>query len=272
MGKVIVVTSGKGGVGKTTTSASFASGLAMSGKKTVIVDFDVGLRNVDLVLGCERRVVFDMSHVMQKKATLNQALIKDKNTENLFILATSQTKDKDMLTTDAVGELIDGLKEMGFEYIVCDSPAGIESGAIHAMHFADIAIVVVNPEISSVKDSDRVLGILDSKTKKAVEGGEIEKHLLITRYNPSRVDNGHMLSIEDIVDILRVKLLGVIPESEAVLTASNQGVSAIHIDSNNVSEAYKDMVSRFLGGDVPMRFTTVKKVSFLKKLFGGKDE
>ncbi len=271
MTKIIVVTSGKGGVGKTTTSASFASGLALRGFKTAVIDFDVGLRNLDLIMGCERRVVYDLINVIQGEANLNQALIKDKQCDNLFVLAASQTRDKDALTQEGVEKVLNDLSGMGFEYIVCDSPAGIETGALMAMHFADEALVVTNPEVSSVRDSDRILGMLGSKTKRAIEGLEsIKEHLLITRYNPSRVEEGQMLSLQDIQDILRIKLLGVIPESENVLQASNQGTPAIHMTDSDVSEAYKDVIDRFLGEDKPMRFTEVEKPGFLKRLFGGK--
>ncbi len=271
MARIIVVTSGKGGVGKTTTSASFASALALAGHKTAVIDFDVGLRNLDLIMGCERRVVYDLINVIQGEANLNQALIKDKQCENLFVLAASQTRDKDALSKDGVEKVLTDLAAMGFEYIVCDSPAGIETGALMAMHFADEALVVTNPEVSSVRDSDRILGMLSSKTRRAIEGKEpIKEHLLITRYNPSRVDQGQMLSLEDIQDILRIPLIGVIPESESVLQASNQGTPAVHMKGSDVSEAYKDVVDRFLGADKPMRFVDARKQGFLKRLFGGK--
>jgi septum site-determining protein MinD len=271
MAKIIVVTSGKGGVGKTTTSASFATGLALRGHKTAVIDFDVGLRNLDLIMGCERRVVYDLINVIQGEATLNQALIKDKQCPELYVLAASQTRDKDALTVDGVKKVLDDLKTLDFEYIVCDSPAGIENGAMMAMHFADEALVVTNPEVSSVRDSDRILGMLASKTHRAISGADpIKEHLLITRYNPNRVDQGQMLSLEDIQDILRIKLIGVIPESEAVLLASNQGLPAVHMQGSDVSEAYKDVIDRFLGKDKPMRFIDVQKTSFLKRLFGGK--
>jgi septum site-determining protein MinD len=269
MTKVVVVTSGKGGVGKTTTSASFSTGLALRGLKTAVIDFDVGLRNLDLIMGCERRVVYDLINVIQREATLNQALIKDKQCENLFILAASQTRDKEALTKEGVEKVLNDLKEMGFDYIVCDSPAGIETGALLAMHFADEALVVTNPEVSSVRDSDRILGMLSSKTKRAIDGTEpIKEHLLITRYNPSRVEGGQMLSLDDIQDILRIPLIGVIPESETVLQASNQGVPAVHIKGSDVSEAYKDVISRFMGEEVPLRFVDAQKASLLKRLFG----
>ena len=271
MTKIVVVTSGKGGVGKTTTSASFSTGLALRGFKTVVIDFDVGLRNLDLIMGCERRVVYDLINVIQGEANLNQALIKDKQCDNLFVLAASQTRDKDALSQDGVEKVLNDLSGMGFDYIVCDSPAGIETGALMAMHFADEALVVTNPEVSSVRDSDRILGMLGSKTKRAIEGKEpIKEHLLITRYNPARVADGQMLALEDIQDILRIQLIGVIPESESVLTASNQGTPAVHLTGTDVSEAYKDVIDRFLGEDKPLRFVEPEKAGFLKRLFGKK--
>ena len=271
MAKIVVVTSGKGGVGKTTTSASFATGLALRGFKTVVIDFDVGLRNLDLIMGCERRVVYDFINVIQGEANLHQALIKDKQCENLFVLAASQTRDKDALSQDGVEKVLNDLAGMGFDYIVCDSPAGIETGALMAMHFADEALIVTNPEVSSVRDSDRILGMLGSKTKRAIEGADpIKEHLLITRYNPNRVEDGQMLSLQDIQDILRVPLIGVIPESENVLQASNQGTPAIHMNGADVSEAYNDVIDRFLGEEKPLRFVDVEKAGFFKRLFGGK--
>jgi septum site-determining protein MinD len=271
MTKIVVVTSGKGGVGKTTTSASFATGLALRGHKTCVIDFDVGLRNLDLIMGCERRVVYDLINVINDEIKLSQALIKDKQLDKLFILAASQTRDKDALSVEGVERVLEELKAMDFEFIICDSPAGIETGALMAMHFADEAIVVTNPEVSSVRDSDRILGMLNSKTRRAIEGKDpIKEHLLITRYNPSRVEGGHMLSLEDIHEILRTPLIGVIPESEIVLQASNQGSPAIHMQGSDVSEAYKDVVRRFLGEERPMRFIEAIKPSLFKRLFGGK--
>lgn len=268
--KIIVVTSGKGGVGKTTTSASFATGLALRGFKTVVIDFDIGLRNLDLILGCERRVVYDFVNVAQGEATLHQALIRDKNCDNLYILAASQTKDKDALTIESVEVVIEALARE-FDYIVCDSPAGIERGAFLALYFADEALVVTNPEVSSVRDSDRILGLLSSKSKRALDGRDkIKAHLLITRYNPVRVESGEMLSLTDIEDILRIPVIGVIPESTDVLQASNTGTPAISLNNTNVSEAYKDVISRFLGEDRELRFTVPEKVGLFKRIFGGK--
>ena len=269
MAKILVVTSGKGGVGKTTTSAAIGTGLALRGHKTVIVDFDVGLRNLDLIMGCERRVVYDFVNVVNGEANLQQALIKDKKIEGLFVLAASQTRDKDALTKDGVEKVLMELKE-SFEYIVCDSPAGIETGAHLAMYFADEAIVVTNPEVSSVRDSDRMLGLLASKSRRAERGEDpIKEHLLLTRYNPERVSKGEMLGVEDVKEILAVTLLGVIPESQAVLKASNQGVPVILDDQSDAGQAYSDAVDRLLGKDREHRFLDVQKKGFFERLFGG---
>jgi septum site-determining protein MinD len=268
MAKIIVVTSGKGGVGKTTTSASFATGLAKRGYKTVVIDFDVGLRNLDLIMGCERRVVYDFVNVIQGEATLAQALIKDKRVDTLNILPASQTRDKDALSQEGVERILNELKKT-HDYIVCDSPAGIETGAIMALYYADEAVVVTNPEVSSVRDSDRILGILQAKSKRALEGLDpIKEHLLITRYDPTRVDQGEMLALEDIQDLLGISLIGVIPESQAVLQASNSGTPVILDESSDSGQAYMDVVGRFLGEEKPMRFIEVEKRGLLKRLFG----
>lgn len=270
LAKIIVVTSGKGGVGKTTSSAAIGTGLALKGFKTAIIDFDVGLRNLDLIMGCERRVVYDFVNVINQEASLNQALIKDKRTPNLFILPASQTRDKDALTQEGVQSVLNELSR-DFDYIVCDSPAGIEKGAQMALYYADIAIVVTNPEVSSVRDSDRILGILQSKTRRVESGEEpVEEHLLLTRYNPSRVQGGEMLSVQDVEEILAIPLLGVIPESEAVLKASNQGTPVILDQQAEAGQAYSDAVARLLGEKIDHRFLEVQKKSFLKRLLGGK--
>ncbi len=269
MAKIIVTTSGKGGVGKTTTSASFSMGLAARGKKVAVIDFDVGLRNLDLIMGCERRVVFDFVNVIQGEANLRQALIRDKNYENLFILAASQTRDKDALSIEGVEKVLNDLANDGFDYIVCDSPAGIEKGAHHAMYFADEALVVTNPEVSSVRDSDRVLGLLQAKTRNAEKGIKVKEHLVLTRYNPERVERGEMLSVKDVQDILAIPLLGVIPESPTVLTSSNAGTPVIADTISDAGLAYQDLVARFLGEDKPHRFMTYEKKGFFSKLFGG---
>ena len=271
MARVIVITSGKGGVGKTTTSASISTGLALRGFKTAVIDFDVGLRNLDLIMGCERRVVYDLINVVNGEANLNQALIKDKHCDNLFILPASQTRDKDALTEEGVEKVLKDLEHLGFDYILCDSPAGIERGAVMALTFADEAIVVSNPEVSSVRDSDRILGILQSKSRRAIEGRDpVKEHLLVTRYSPKRVEDGEMLSYKDVQELLRIPLIGVIPESDDVLQASNQGTPAIHLKDSDVATAYLDVVARFLDEDRPLRFVAYEKPGLLKRLFGGK--
>jgi septum site-determining protein MinD len=266
---VVVVTSGKGGVGKTTTSAAFAAALAVRGYKTVVIDFDVGLRNLDLIMGCERRVVYDLLNVIHGEGNLNQALIKDKRVGNLYILPASQTRDKDALTQEGVGKVMAELRK-GFEYIICDSPAGIEKGAMTAMYYADEALVVTNPEISSVRDSDRIIGMLASKTQRAEENREpANVHLVVTRYDPSRVNKGDMLSADDICEVLAIPFLGVVPESELVLAASNSGIPVTLAEACDAGDAYFDIVDRFLGEDVPHRFLDVQKKGFLSRLFGG---
>jgi septum site-determining protein MinD len=268
LAKVIVVTSGKGGVGKTTTSASFATGLALEGHSTVVIDFDVGLRNLDLIMGCERRVVYDFVNVINGEANLNQALIRDKRVDRLSILPASQTRDKAALTEDGVERVIKELSER-FDYVICDSPAGIEQGAIMAMRFADEALVVTNPEVSSVRDSDRILGMLGSKTLRAEKGEEpVREHLVITRFNPSRADSGEMLSIEDIRELLAIPLLGVIPESDSVLTASNVGAPVVMDEQSQAGLAYRDCVKRYLGAELPHRFLEVRKPGLIGRLFG----
>ncbi len=269
MAKIIVVTSGKGGVGKTTTSASFATGLALRGYKTVVIDFDVGLRNLDLIMGCERRVVYDFVNVITNEARLSQALIRDRDIDNLYILPASQTRDKDALTDEGVARVIDELSKE-FDYIVCDSPAGIERGAILAMYHADEAIVVTNPEISSVRDSDRIIGMLHSKTKKSEEGlGKVRARLCITRYDPERAGRQEMLSIDDISkDILKIPTIGIIPECTSVLNASNNGVPTIRDPDSQAGLAYDDLVARFLGEDRPYRFIQPQQKGWLARLFG----
>lgn len=279
MSKVIVVTSGKGGVGKTTSSAAVGAGLAARGYKTAVIDFDIGLRNLDLIMGCERRVIYDFINVIREEAKLQQALIKDKRIENLFILPASQTRDKDALTQQGVEKIIQSLKEeFKFDYIICDSPAGLERGAHLAMYFADIAIVVANPEVSAVRDADRILGLLDSKSQRAENNKEpIVSHLLLTRYNLDRVQKGEMLSLQDVLEILHIPLLGVIPESQAILQASNMGMpitlltdlrnSTSQKQAKQAKEAYEDAVSRLLGEETPHRFITPEKKGFFEWLY-----
>lgn len=266
MAKIIVVTSGKGGVGKTTTSASLATGFALAGHKTVVIDFDIGLRNLDLIMGCERRVVYDIVNVIHGDANVNQALIRDKKISNLYILAASQTRDKDALEKESIKKILDELSAT-FDYIVCDSPAGIEKGAIMAMYYADVAIVVANPEVSSVRDSDRILGILGSKTQKAEMGEPLEEFLVVTRYAKKRANSGEMMTVESVQELLGIPLLGIIPESPSVLNASNSGEPIILDQKSDAGRAYQTIVSKFLGGS-----ETPKKQGFFKRLLRGKQE
>jgi septum site-determining protein MinD len=266
LAKVIVMTSGKGGVGKTTTAAAFGAGLAMKGYKTVVIDFDVGLRNLDLVMGCERRVVYDFVNVINGDAKLSQTLIKDKRVENLSILPTSQTRDKDALSKEGVHRVINDLKE-DFDYIICDSPAGIEKGALMALYYADEAIIVTNPEVSSVRDSDRIIGVLQSRSQRAEEGREpVKEHLLLTRYDPARVERGEMLKMEDVLDILAIPLLGIIPESQTVLKSSNLGIPVILDDMSPAGRAYADSVGRFLGETIEHRFMKPERRGLFQRL------
>ena len=269
MSKIIVVTSGKGGVGKTTTSAAISAGLAKRGHKTVVIDFDVGLRNLDMIMGCERRVVFDFINVIQGDAKLKQALIRDKRLDNLAVLPTSQTRDKDALTQEGVEAVLNELKEE-FDYIICDSPAGIERGALMAMYYADEAIVVTNPEVSSVRDSDRVLGLLQSKSHRAEEEGAepIKAQVLITRHDQARIDKGEMMTVEDVLEILAVPLLGIIPESPAVLRASNMGVPVVLDDPSAAASAYEDAVARLVGEQVEMKIGGERRPGLISRLFG----
>ena len=267
MGKVVVVTSGKGGVGKTTSTAALGAALAQRGEKVVVVDFDVGLRNLDLIMGAERRVVYDLINVIQGDAKLTQALIRDKRLETLFLLPASQTRDKDNLTEEGVERVINDLKRH-FDWIICDSPAGIERGATLAMRHADVAVVVTNPEVSSVRDSDRIIGLLDSKTAKAERGERMEKHLLLTRYDSNRADRGDMLKVDDVLEILSIPLLGIIPESPEVLRASNTGTPVTLSDASSApARAYMDAARRLNGADIPMTIPGDRKGIF-GRLFG----
>ena len=268
-GKVIVITSGKGGVGKTTSAAAISAGLAKRGHKTVVIDFDVGLRNLDMTMGCERRVVFDFINVIQGDARLKQALIRDKRIDTLSILPTSQTRDKDALTKEGVEKVLDELKTE-FDYIICDSPAGIERGAHLAMYFADEAVVVTNPEVSSVRDSDRVLGLLSSQTRRAeTEGADpIKAQVLLTRHDSARIDTGEMMTVEDVLEILAVPLLGIVPESKAVLRASNVGTPVILDGPSNAAAAYEDAVARLIGEEVEMRVLAERRPNLFHRLLG----
>jgi septum site-determining protein MinD len=269
MGRIVVITSGKGGVGKTTSAAAISAALAKRGLRTVVVDFDVGLRNLDMIMGCERRVVFDFINVIQGDAKLKQALIRDRRLENLYILPTSQTRDKDALTKEGVGQVLNDLREE-FDYVICDSPAGIETGAQLAMYFADEAVVVTNPEVSSVRDSDRALGLLNSKTQRAEQSGAepVKAQVLLTRHDAQRIAKGEMMTVEDVLEILAVPLLGIIPESPAVLRASNVGTPIVLDEPSAAGAAYEDAVARLVGETVEMRVAKDRRPSILRRLLG----
>jgi len=268
MAKVVVVTSGKGGVGKTTSSAALGAALAQTGQKVALVDFDVGLRNLDLIMGAERRVVFDLVNVIHGDARLCQALIRDKRLPALSLLAASQTRDKDALTHDGVAQVIADLRAE-FDWIICDSPAGIERGAMLAMRFADVAVVVVNPEVSSVRDSDRIIGLLDSRTCRAERGETVDKRLLVTRFDPARAAKGEMMSIDDVLEILAVPLLGIIPESLDVLSASNLGCPiTLHRPASPPARGYAEAAQRLLGEELPVRAPAAQRRGFMSRLFG----
>lgn len=268
MARIIVITSGKGGVGKTTSAAAFGAALALKGYRTAVIDFDVGLRNLDIIMGCERRVVFDFINVINGDAKLNQALIRDKRIENLAILPTSQTRDKDALTKDGVHRVLEDLKA-DFDYVICDSPAGIERGALMALYFADEAVIVTNPEVSSVRDSDRIIGVLQSRSRRAEEGMDpVKEHLLLTRFDAGRVERGEMLKVEDVLEILAISLIGVIPESPSVLKASNLGQPVVLDQSSAAGRAYRDSVGRFLGETIEQRFVPTERRGLFQRILG----
>jgi septum site-determining protein MinD len=267
MAKVLVVTSGKGGVGKTTSTAALGAALAQAGQTVVVIDFDVGLRNLDLVMGAERRVVFDLINVVQGDAKLAQALIRDKRIDTLSLLPASQTRDKDALTEEGVARVMGELAEK-FDWVICDSPAGIERGATLAMRHADLAVIVTNPEVSSVRDSDRVIGLLDSKTLKAEQGGRVDKHLLLTRYDAGRAARSEMLKVEDVLEILSVPLLGIIPESQEVLRASNLGQPVtVSNPASAPARAYAEAARRLLGETLAVSLPAAR-AGLMARLFG----
>lgn len=300
-GRIVCITSGKGGVGKTTTAASFGMGLAQLGFKTCLVDFDIGLRNLDIHLGLERRVIFDFVNVLLGECNLHQALIKHKSVSStatgageslLYLLAASQTRDKESLTVEGVETILDQLSQM-FDYVVLDSPAGIESGARHAMYFADDAIIVTNPELSSCRDADKMVGFISSRSRRAEVAGTsssstdddksftapsclpVRQSLLVTRYDPIRVQAEESLSLQDMKELLGLPIVGVIPESKSILTCTNLGQPVIsQVDKGDVAAlAYSDMVQRYLGHtDLEMRFLTPPpEPTLFQKIFNFKN-
>jgi len=267
MGEVITITSGKGGVGKSTLSANLAVGLAESGKKVVAVDFDIGLRNLDMILGLENRIVYDVIDVMEGRCNLSQALINDKRSKNLYFLPASQTSDKTILDKDKVQKLIESLKNE-FDIIILDSPAGIESGFEHSIFLADRAIIVTTPDVSAVRDADRVIGIIDAKSQKAKDGGEVLKHVVINRLKPEMVDSGSMLSVDDVLSILALPLIGIVPDDEEIITSTNEGEPIFYNKNSMAGEAYRRITKRILGEDISFMEIKPKKVGFFKRLFG----
>ncbi|ARU48371.1 Septum site-determining protein MinD [Sulfurospirillum diekertiae] len=268
MGIVITVTSGKGGVGKSTTTANLAVGLANLGKKVVAIDFDIGLRNLDMILGLENRIVYDVVDVMEGRCNLAQALINDKKSKTLYSLPASQTKDKDILNKDKVKALIENLKE-SFDIVMIDSPAGIESGFEHSIFLADRALIVSTPDVSSVRDADRVIGIIDAKSERAKNGMEVEKHIIINRIKPEMVDAGNMLSVEDVLSILALPLIGIVPDDEDIITSTNTGSPIVNKDKSLSAEAYRRIARRILGEEVEFLDIRAKKglMATLKGIF-----
>ncbi len=266
MGEVITVTSGKGGVGKSTLSANLAVGLAHAGKKVVAVDFDIGLRNLDMILGLENRIVYDVIDVMEGRCNLSQALIHDKRAKNLYFLPASQTSDKNVLDREKVAKLLADLKKE-FDIIILDSPAGIESGFEHSIFMADRALIVSTPDVSAVRDADRVIGIIDAKSEKAKAGEEVQKHVVINRIKQDMVDKGQMLSVEDVLSILALPLIGIIPEDQNIITSTNEGEPIFYSEKSPAAQAYKNIAGRVLGEDIPFMDITEKK-GILKRIFG----
>lgn len=264
MGRVLVITSGKGGVGKTTTTANIGTGLAMLGKKVVVVDADIGLRNLDVVMGLENRIVYDIVDVVEKTCRLKQGLIRDKRYESLYLLPAAQTKDKNAVKPEQMLELCNELKEE-FDFILIDSPAGIEQGFQNSIVGADEAIIVTTPEISAVRDADRVIGLLEAR-------GLHNPKLVVNRLRPDMVKKGDMMNIEDMIDILAIELLGVVPDDEAIVISTNRGEPVVTEDGTLSGKAYRNISRRILGEEVELmnletedgKWTKIFKILFGK--------
>lgn len=261
-GRVIVITSGKGGVGKTTTSANLGMALAAQGEKVALLDADIGLRNLDLVLGLENRIVYDIVDVVEERCKLRQALIKDKRQPNLVLLPAAQTRDKSAVTPDQMRKLIAELKEEGFTFILIDCPAGIEQGFKNATAAADEAIIVTNPEVSSVRDADRIVGLLEAAELR-------DPKLIVNRLRPKMVKNQEMMSVEDVREILSIKLLGIVPEDETIITSTNRGEPACLVEASRAGQAYRNIARRIQGEEIPLMDLEETSGFFgkIKKLF-----
>ncbi|WPC42890.1 septum site-determining protein MinD [Clostridium sp. JS66] len=263
MGEAIVVTSGKGGVGKTTTTANIGTGLASLGKSVVVVDGDTGLRNLDVLMGLENRIVFTLLDVIEDKCKLKQALIRDKRLPSLYLLPTAQTRDKDDITTDQMVKLISELKKE-FDYVIIDCPAGIEQGFENSVVSSDRALIVVNPEVTSVRDSDRVIGKLDAKG--------LENHqLIVNRINYDMVKNGNMLDVNDILDSLAIELIGIVPDDRNITVSTNKGEPIVLDDKASAGQAFRNIAKRIVGEKVPFMDLSNNQEGFfsgIKKLFG----
>lgn len=245
MSEVIVVTSGKGGVGKTTTSANIGTGLAIEGKKVVMLDADIGLRNLDVVMGLENRIIYDLVHVIEGTCRLKQALVRDKRYEGLYLLPAAQTRDKDAVTPEQMQKLCDSIKEEGFDYIIIDCPAGIEQGFKNAIAAADKAIVVTTPEISAVRDADRIIGMLESN-------GLLNSKLILNKIRVDMVSRNEMMSLADVEDILAIDTLGIIPDDENIVISTNKGEPVVANEDSIAGLAYRNIVKRILGEDIPL--------------------
>lgn len=261
MSEVIVITSGKGGVGKTTTSANLGCGLAVLGKKVALVDADIGLRNLDVVMGLENRIVYDLVDVVEGNCRLKQALIKDKRYDGLFLLPAAQTRDKDAVSPEQMQKLCENLKEEGFDYVIIDCPAGIEQGFKNAIAGADRGIVVTTPEVSAVRDADRIIGLLEAN-------GLNNPMLILNRLRIDLVQRGDMMNIEDVTEILAVDILGVVPDDEAIVIATNKGEPAVTNQESRAGQAYRNIVQRIVGQEVPIMTFEEQTVNFWGKLKG----